>query len=85
MYAVFAMISLKYDYTREMPTVANKEVGRVWPVTAYYGKTVYVTKEESERLSTRFYYILGSAFLVILAEFARRVVVAAGGSRAAPE
>jgi hypothetical protein len=77
-YTWFAMASLRYQYTREMPQVAQKEVGRVCPVPVYYGKTVYVTKEEKENLSAHFYYILGSGVLAILAEFTRRVAVAAG-------
>jgi hypothetical protein len=78
LYAMFAMMSLRYKYTWEMPQVAQKEVGRVCPVSVFYERTVYVTREEEERLSARFYYILGAGVLAILAEFARRVAVAAG-------
>jgi hypothetical protein len=78
LHAMFAMVSLRYQYTLEMPQVPQKEVGRVCPVSVFYLKTVYVTKEEEERLSARFYYILGAGVLAILAEFARRVAVAAG-------
>ncbi|MGA7742339.1 MAG: hypothetical protein WCE40_10930 [Polyangia bacterium] len=39
---------------------------------------MYVTKAEKDRLSARYYYILGAGVLAILAEFARRVAVAAG-------
>jgi hypothetical protein len=78
MYAFFAMMSLKYQYTREMPNAPQKATGRVCAISAYYGKTVYVTKEEEQRLSARYYYILGTGLLAVLAEFARRVAVAAG-------
>ena len=78
MYSWFAMASLTYQYTREMPQVAQQEIGRVCPVPVYCGKTVYVTKDEKDRLMARFYYILGAGVLAILAEFARRVAVAAG-------
>lgn len=78
LYAMFAMVSLRYQYTLDMPQVPQKEVGRVRPVSVFYLKTVYVTKGEEERLSARFYYIFGAGVLAILAEFARRVAVAAG-------
>jgi hypothetical protein len=78
LYAMFAMVSLRYQYTLEMPQVPQTEAGRVCPVSVFYSKTVYVTKAEEERLSARFYYIFGAGVLAILAEFARRVAVAAG-------
>jgi hypothetical protein len=77
-FALFSMMSLQYRYTREMPEVAQQVVGRVCPVSVYYGKTVFVTEEEKDRLSTRYYYILAAGILVVFAEFARRVAVAAG-------
>jgi len=78
LYAMFAMVSLRYKHTLDMPQVPQKEVGRVCPVSVFYERTVYVTREEEERLSARFYYILGAGVLAILAEFARRVALAAG-------
>jgi hypothetical protein len=77
-FALFSMMSLQYRYTREMPEVAQQEVGRVCPVSVYYGKIVFVTEAEKDRLSSRYYYILAAGILVVFAEFARRVAVAAG-------
>jgi hypothetical protein len=86
MYTWFAMASLTYQYTLEMPQVTQKEIGRVFPVPVYYSKTVYVTKDERDRLMARFYYIFGAGVLAILAEFARRVAVAAGvGEKKKPD
>jgi hypothetical protein len=83
-FALFSMMSLQYRYTRAMPEVAQREAGRVCPVPVYYGRTVFVTEEEKARLSIRYYYILTAGVLVVFAEFARRVAVAAGVGKKDP-
>lgn len=55
--------------TRHMPDVARPEIGRIIPLTANYGRTVYLTGSESHYVNLAYgagvvFYIM--AFAVVL-------------------
>jgi hypothetical protein len=48
--SLFTMMATKYYYTRHMPAAPEAQYGRTIPITANYGKVVYVNHIEKQRL-----------------------------------
>ena len=66
LYSLFSMMYLRQHYTRHMPQTEQIESGRTVPIEVNYGKIVYVTEIEKERMAFKYYSFGGACILVLL-------------------
>lgn len=58
------MLVVRQDYTRRMPQSPDPKTGRVLPLSANYGRTVFINTAEEQRLNSTYlaFAVAGGCF-----------------------
>ena len=78
LYTLFSMMYLQQYYTRHMPETKQIEIGRIVPIKVNYGKIVYITDLERNKINTRYYLFFAACILLVLTFCVRHLVAKRG-------
>lgn len=75
-FTLFANIYIPFDYALTMPRSSQPQTGRVYPIHAQYGGTVYVNRREYERRIFVQDYLTSAVGILVLLYIGTETVIA---------